>query len=55
MFTRLMKIGFISIPVGLLIMFGSAKFNPPFSGGIAFGILIALIGLILIIYEGIRD
>lgn len=55
-FTRGMKLGSGALALGLGIMFLSGKVVAPASaGGIAFGIFVALVGLILVIWEGIRD
>lgn len=55
-FTRLMRAGFGLLAFGLGLMFFSGKVLPsPFPAGIASGILLGLVGLVLVIYEGIRD
>lgn len=55
-FTRGMKLGFGALGLGLGIMFLSGKvLVPARSGGIALGIFVALVGLILVIWEGIRE
>jgi hypothetical protein len=55
-FTRGMKVGFGALALGLGVMFFSGKvLSPALAGGIALGIFVALLGLILIIWEGIRD
>ena len=55
-FTRGMKAGFGALALGLGVMFFSGKvLTPALAGGIALGIFIALVGLALVIWEGIRD
>ena len=55
-FTRGMKAGFGALALGLGVMFFSGKvLTPALAGGIALGIFIALVGLVLVIWEGIRD
>lgn len=55
-FTRLMRAGFGLLAFGLGLMFFSGKVLPsPFPAGIASGILLGLVGLSLVVYEGIRD
>ncbi len=55
-FTRGMKAGFGALALGLGVMFFSGKvLTPALAGGIALGIVIALVGLVLVIWEGIRD
>ncbi len=55
-FTRGLKAGFGALSFGLGVMFFSGKvLVPAVAGGIALGIAIALGGLILIVWEGIRD
>ncbi len=55
-FTRLMRAGFGLLAFGLGLMFFSGKVLPsPFPAGIASGILLGLVGLVLVIYEGIRE
>jgi hypothetical protein len=51
-----MKVGIGALALGLGVMFFSGKvLSPALAGGIALGIFVALLGLILIIWEGIRD
>ncbi len=51
-----MKAGFGALALGLGVMFFSGKvLTPASAGGIALGIFIALVGLVLVIWEGIRD
>ena len=55
-FTRGMKVGCGALALGLGVMFFSGKdLSPALAGGIALGIFVALLGLILIVWEGIRD
>lgn len=55
-FTRGMKAGFGALALGLGVMFLSGKvLTPASAGGIALGIFIALVGFVLVIWEGIRD
>lgn len=55
-FTRLMRAGFGLLAFGLGLMFFSGKVLPtPLPVGIALGILLGLAGLVLVIYEGIRE
>ena len=55
-FTRGMKVGIGAMALGLGVMFFSGKvLTPAVAGGIALGISVALAGLILVIWEGIRD
>lgn len=52
MFTKWMKIGGLLMVVGLAIMFLSGGHS---QGGVAFGIFTAFVGLVMFIYDGIRD
>ena len=55
-FTRGMKAGFGALALGVGVMFVSGKvLSPALAAGIALGIVIGLAGLVLIIWEGIRD
>jgi hypothetical protein len=55
-FTRGMRAGAGALALGLGVMFLSGKvLSPALAAGIALGIVIALAGLVLIIWEGIRD
>lgn len=55
-FTRLMRAGFGLLAFGLGLMFLSGKVLPsPVPAGIATGILLGLVGLVLLIYEGVRE
>jgi len=55
-FTPRLRLGFGLLAFGLGLMFFSGKvLGHPFAGGIAAGIVVAVVGFVLVVTEALRD